>query len=160
MKKLVQKLFVILFAMSIAAGHAYAIAVDETPLADQQAEAKARQIMKGIRCLVCQNQSIEDSNADLARDLRQIVRERVAAGEGEAEVQAFLQARYGDWILLKPPLRRQTVLLWFGPFLFLLLGAIGLILVSRKRRQASAGPERLSQEEQKYLDEIIGEERE
>ena len=73
MKKSVQKLFVILFAMSIAAGHAYAIAVDETPLANQQDEAKARQIMKGIRCLVCQNQSIEDSNADLAKDLRQIV---------------------------------------------------------------------------------------
>jgi cytochrome c-type biogenesis protein CcmH len=147
---------VILLAFLLIPGPAYSIAVDETPLADAQAEAHAREIMKGIRCLVCQNQSIEDSNADLAKDLRQIVRERVAAGDGEKEVHEFLRARYGDWVLLRPPFRGRTLLLWIGPFLILALGATGLIVVSR-RRIADSGPEHLSAEEQRLLDELKGE---
>lgn len=151
--KLLNILFAILLAMLIASGPAYAVAVDETPLDDPQAEARAREIMKGIRCLVCQNQSIEDSNADLAKDLRQIVRERVAAGDGEKEVHDFLRARYGDWVLLKPPLKGRTLLLWIGPFLILALGATGLLIASR-RRAADGGPEHLSDEEQRLLDAI------
>ena len=151
--KLLNILFAILLAMLIASGPAYTVAVDETPLDDPQAEAKAREIMKGIRCLVCQNQSIEDSNADLAKDLRQIVRERVAAGDGEKEVHDFLRARYGDWVLLKPPLKGRTLLLWIGPFLILALGATGLLIASR-RRAADGGPEHLSDEEQRLLDAI------
>ena len=147
---------VLMFAILLSSGPAFAIAVDETPLADAQAEAEARKIMKGIRCLVCQNQSIEDSNADLARDLRQIVRERVAAGEGEKEVHEFLQARYGDWILLRPPFKAHTLLLWIGPFLILVLAATGLLIASR-RRSANDGPEQLSAEEARLLDEIKGE---
>ena len=145
-----------LLAALLAAGPAFSVAVDETALADPQAEAEAREIMKGIRCLVCQNQSIEDSNADLARDLRQIVRERVAAGDGEKEVHDFLRARYGDWVLLKPPFRARTLPLWIGPFLILALGATGLLIVSR-RRAADGGPERLSEKEQRLLDAIEAE---
>ncbi len=148
--------FVFLFTFLLAAGPAFSVAVDETALADPQAEAEAREIMKGIRCLVCQNQSIEDSNADLARDLRQIVRERVAAGDGEKEVHDFLRARYGDWVLLKPPFRARTLPLWIGPFLILALGATGLFIVSR-RRAADGGPERLSDKEQRLLDAIEAE---
>ena len=143
-------------AILLASGPAFAIAVDETPLADAQAEAEAREIMKGIRCLVCQNQSIEDSNADLARDLRQIVRERVAAGEGAKEIHDFLRARYGDWILLRPPFKAHTLLLWIGPFVILVLAATGLLIAGR-RRYADGGAEQLSAEEERLLDEIKGE---
>lgn len=145
--------FTFLLVGLLAAGPAFSIAVDETPLADPRAEAEAREIMKGIRCLVCQNQSIEDSNADLAKDLRQIVRERVAAGDGEKEVHDFLRARYGDWVLLKPPFKTRTLPLWIGPFLILALGATGLLIVSRKRA-AIGEPKRLSDEEQRLLDAI------
>ncbi len=146
-----------LIGLLLATGFAFSIVtIDETPLDDPQAEARAREIMKGVRCLVCQNQSIEDSNADLAKDLRQIVRERVAAGDGEEEVHAFLRARYGDWVLLKPPFKARTLPLWIGPFLILALGATGLFIASR-RRAADVGPGRLSDEEQRLLDAIEGE---
>ena len=146
-----------LIALLLATGSAFSIvAIDETPLDDPQAEARAREIMKGVRCLVCQNQSIEDSNADLAKDLRQIVRERVAAGEGEKEVHEFLRARYGDWVLLKPPFKARTLPLWIGPFLILVLGATGLLVANRKRA-AGAGNDGLSDEEQRILDAIIEE---
>lgn len=146
-----------LFGLLLVMGSALSIVtIEETPLDDPLAEARAREIMKGVRCLVCQNQSIEDSNADLAKDLRQIVRERVAAGDGEKEVHDFLRARYGDWVLLKPPFKARTLLLWIGPFLILALGATGLLIASR-RRAADGGPERLSDEEQRLLDAIEGE---
>lgn len=148
--------FAFLLAALLATGPALSIAVDETPLADPRAEAEAREIMKGIRCLVCQNQSIEDSNAGLARDLRQIVRERVAAGDGEEEVHDFLRTRYGDWVLLKPPFKARTLPLWIGPFLILVLGATGLLMAGR-RRAAHGEPDRLSDEEQRLLDAIKGE---
>jgi len=115
---------------------AYGVAVDEKPLADPVMEATARTLMKEIRCLVCQNQSIEDSNADLAKDLRLLVRERVALGDTPAEVRAYLVDRYGDWVLLDPPLNQMTLFLWASPFLFLALVAGGLI-ASKKARPAS-----------------------
>lgn len=109
----------------------FAHAVDE-PLADAKQEQLARDIMLGIRCLVCQNQSIEDSDADLAVDLRQIVREQVSAGKTQEDIHQFLIERYGDWILLSPPFNLQTLLLWLGPFLFLLLALLGVFIFSRK----------------------------
>jgi cytochrome c-type biogenesis protein CcmH len=109
-------------------------AVDE-PLADAGQETIARDIMVGVRCLVCQNQSIEDSDADLAVDLRQIIREQVNAGKNKADINQFLIERYGDWILLTPPLNLQTLLLWFGPFVFLSLGGVGIYVLSRKKTQ-------------------------
>ncbi len=151
---------VIAVSLGLAAtpGLVFAVAVDEDILTDPKAEAAAREIMKGIRCLVCQNQSIEDSNADLAKDLRRLVRERVAAGDGEEEVHAFLIARYGDWVLLKPPLNSRTLLLWLGPFLFLILGGAGLILAARRGRAESAsGTEGLSEEDQEILDKLLAE---
>ncbi len=128
--KRVLLLFLLFLPLAAAAG----VAVDETPLPDPAAEAQARAIMREIRCLVCQNQSIEDSNADLARDLRQIVRERVAAGDDADAVKAYLVARYGDWILLRPPFKTETLVLWlFPPALLLALAAYALVRARRRR---------------------------
>ena len=114
---------------------AWAVAVD-TPLADPVLEARARAIHKQLRCLVCQNQSIEDSNAGLARDLRMLVRDRIAAGDSDKAAIGYIVERYGDWVLLQPPMKGRTVLLWLGPLLFLLL-AMGLIFLWYRRRSGS-----------------------
>lgn len=131
-------------------GPAYAVAVDEARLDDPAKEAQARDIMRSLRCLVCQNQSIEDSDADLAADLRRIVRERVAAGDDAEAVRAYMVARYGDWVLLKPPLKPATLLLWAGPFLLLLLGGLALLWRLRQRPNAATAP--LSPDERARLD--------
>lgn len=124
-----------------------AVAVDEKPLADPVKEAQARELMKEIRCLVCQNQSIEDSNAELARDLRAIVRERIALGDSPDNVRAYLVDRYGDWVLLKPPVKTSTYFLWASPFLVVLI--IALLLMNRKQRAAAPTP--LSDDEKEQL---------
>jgi cytochrome c-type biogenesis protein CcmH len=102
-------------------------------LADPAQEQRARELSRELRCLVCQNQSIEDSNAPLARDLRHIVRERVALGENDQAILDYLVARYGEWVLLKPRFTWQTWVLWLGPAAFLLIG--GGVVVTIFRRQ-------------------------
>ncbi|WP_243634672.1 cytochrome c-type biogenesis protein [Roseicella frigidaeris] len=102
-------------------------------LRDPAQEERAREIGRELRCMVCQNQSIEDSDADLARDLRRIVREQVAAGRSDAEVMDYLHARYGDFVLLRPPVKPETWLLWGMPVIALGLGT-GMILAIRRRR--------------------------
>jgi len=104
---------------------AFAVEPDEE-LADPALEARARDISSHLRCVVCQNQSIDDSTAPLARDLRLIIRERLAAGDSNDQVIAFVVERYGDFVLLRPPFQEDTYLLWFGPFLILIIGG-GLI---------------------------------
>ncbi len=133
-----------------------AVAVDE-PLADAALEARARAIHKQLRCLVCQNQSIEDSNADRARDIRVVVRERVAAGDSDDEAIAFVVDRFGDWVLLKPPFNASTLMLWLAPAL-LLVG--GLVLVRRWYRQrpaAAVASAPLSAAEQERLASLLDE---
>lgn len=127
-----------LLAMLMISVAALAVAVDETPLSDPAQEAEARLLMKEIRCLVCQNQSIEDSNADLARDLRQIVRERIALGDSPADVRSYLVDRYGDWVLLEPPVKTSTYFLWGSPFIF--LGLVGFLILRSRRPQVAAEP--------------------
>ena len=126
-----------LFVMLLFSTQVLGVAVDEQPLEDPAKEALARALMKEIRCLVCQNQSIEDSNADLAKDLRILVRERVALGDTPDNVRAYLVDRYGDWVLLEPPLNQMTLLLWASPFLFL---ALVLFAVVTSRKKAAAAP--------------------
>ncbi len=121
----------LLAALLLAVLPAHAVEPDEM-LADPALEARARAISAGLRCVQCQNQTIDESNAPLARDLRLIVRERLEAGDSDAEVIAHVRARYGDFVLLKPPLNEQTLLMWAGPFLAL-LGA-GAFLFWRMRR--------------------------
>jgi cytochrome c-type biogenesis protein CcmH len=121
--------------------------------ADPALEARARAISAGLRCLVCQNQSIDESDAPLARDLRLLVRERLSAGEGDEEVRAYLVARYGDFILLQPPFSAATILLWLTPLLVLACGAIYLML-NRRAAAQNAGHD-LSREEEARLKELL-----
>jgi cytochrome c-type biogenesis protein CcmH len=111
----------------VALAPAYAVRPDEM-LADPTLEARARAISTELRCMVCQNQSIDDSDAPLARDLRILVRERLKEGDSDSAIRAFLTARYGDFILLKPPLKFETVLLWLGPGLVLLIGVLVIFM--------------------------------
>jgi len=129
----------------------------DTPLDDPLLEARARAIHKQLRCLVCQNQSIEDSNAGLARDLRILVRDRISAGDSDAAAIGYIVERYGDWVLLQPPVKGRTVLLWLGPMLFLLL-AVVLILRWYRRRSgvtATAAAAPLSVDEQARLKALL-----
>ena len=107
-------------------------------LSDPGLEARARNLSRELRCLVCQNQSIDDSEAPLAHDLRVIVRERLKAGDTDTQVMDFLVARYGEFVLLKPRLSWHTLILWGAPPATLLLGIVLLIVVSRRRRNALA----------------------
>lgn len=112
---------------------AHAVLPDEV-LADPLLEKRARALSKNIRCLVCQNQSIDDSNADLARDLRVLVRERLVAGDSDTAVLDYLIARYGDFVMLKPPFKGSTYILWFGPLIVLVAATSGLAVFFRRRR--------------------------
>jgi cytochrome c-type biogenesis protein CcmH len=117
-------------------------------------ETRARDISRHLRCLVCQNQSIDDSDADLARDLRIVVRDRLKAGDSDAQVTAYITARYGDFVLLKPPFKPATWILWFGPAAILLVGMAG-IAVYLRRRPASAAAPGLSDAERKRLADLL-----
>ena len=142
----------------LTATAAFSVNPDEV-LKDPLLEKRARALSQNIRCLVCQNQSIDDSNADLAKDLRVLVRERLTAGESDTEVLDYLISRYGDFVMLKPPFKGSTYILWFGPFLVFILAAIGLVIFFRRRQtqMATAGdaPTRLSSEERDRLTRLL-----
>ena len=109
-------------------------AVDPTEiLANPTLEKRARHISKDLRCLVCQNQSIDDSDATLARDLRSLVRERLVQGDTDLEVIDYVVSRYGDFVLLRPPVKEVTIFLWLGPIVFALIGLFGLIRYFRRQ---------------------------
>ena len=127
----------VLVSVCLFVGNALALQPNEV-LKDPALEARARALSKDIRCLVCQNQSIDDSNADLARDLRVLVRERLQKGDSDPEILDFLVKRYGDFVLLKPPVKVSTYLLWYGPIGIFILGVIGLIVFFRNRRVVPA----------------------
>jgi cytochrome c-type biogenesis protein CcmH len=129
-------------------------------LKDPALEARARAIGAELRCVVCQNQSIDDSNADLARDLRRVVRERLVAGDSNERVIAYVASRYGDFVLLRPPLKPETALLWGGPGLVLLSGVVGVAVYFRRRRTEAAGPVALSADEERRLRALLDGERE
>jgi cytochrome c-type biogenesis protein CcmH len=112
-------------------------------LPDPVQEAKAREIFRDVRCMVCQNESIDDSDADLAQDLRRLVREQVAAGRSEAQIKAYLTDRYGEFVLLTPSFSAGNLALWIGPFLVLLVGG-GLLFARLRNRTPDT---ELSQEE-------------
>jgi cytochrome c-type biogenesis protein CcmH len=143
----------------VAAAHpAHAVEPDEM-LANATLEARARALSAGLRCLVCQNQSIDDSAAPLARDLRLLVRERIAAGDSDEEVKSFIVARYGEFVLLKPPLSWHTLALWLTPF-FILFGAAAVVGRAAYRGRAAAsrgGAPALSAEEEARLNRVLAE---
>ena len=139
-----------LFALLIAIPAAFAVQPDEV-MSDPALEARARSLSSELRCLVCQNQSIDDSDASLAKDIRVLIRERIAKGESNEAVRDFLVSRYGDFILLKPPFKLETLLLWLSAPLTLLLGGLAIFAASRRKRAAVAP---LSAEEEQRLAEI------
>jgi cytochrome c-type biogenesis protein CcmH len=138
------------FLLVVWVGIAAAVQPDER-LADPALEQRARDISAELRCLVCQNQSIDDSNAPLARDLRLLVRQRLTAGDTDAEVRDYLVDRYGDFVLLKPPFEASTLILWLTPLLVLLAG--GLAVLARGRRVPPT--EALSEDEETRLARIL-----
>ena len=145
--------------LMMAATAACAVQPDEI-MSDPVKEARARDLSRELRCMVCQNQSIDDSEAPLAKDLRILVRERIAAGDSNAQVIDFIVARYGEFVLLKPRLNSHTWILWLLPPLVLAGGGIALWMQARRRRKSVAGEEdpallKLSAEEEARLERLI-----
>ena len=142
----------------VAVPSAMAVEPDEV-LSDPALEARARALSKELRCMVCQNQSIDDSEAPLARDLRMLVRERLQAGESDRQVIDFFVASYADFVLLRPRFSWHTALLWLGPAVLLVIGAFGIIVLARRYRanfdRASTEQERLTAAEAARLSEIL-----
>ncbi len=143
-----------LILLALAAGPTLAVRPDEM-LPDPALEARARSLSAELRCMVCQNQSIDDSDAPLARDLRILVRDRIKAGDSDAQVLDFLVARYGEFVLLKPRVSGRTALLWAAPLLVLLLGGVILIVAWQRSRTAPAAPRALSEEEERAVRDLL-----
>jgi cytochrome c-type biogenesis protein CcmH len=140
----------------IASNPAFAVNPDEM-LSNPVLEERAREISKELRCLVCQNQSIDDSDAELARDLRVLVRERLVAGDDNEEVIDYIVARYGDYVLLNPPLKPETYILWASPAVLVVLALLAVFaFYRRKQREGSPASTSLSKDEQERLDELLG----
>lgn len=145
-----KRLAAALVMMTLVAGHAFAVLPDEQ-LKDPRLEARARAIGSQLRCVVCQNQTIDDSDADLARDLRILLRQRLVAGDSDAQAMDFIVKRYGNFVLMKPPLNAETWLLWLGPSLVLLFGGGAVAAYWRGRAEALPA---LSEEERAALDQV------
>ena len=143
--------------LALLASPLWAVEPDEI-LDDPVLEQRAREISANVRCVVCQNEPIDSSNAGVARDLRILIRERLVAGDSDAQVYDFLVARYGDFVLFRPPLKPSTYLLWGAPALILLIGGLSVaIALTRKRRVAAV--DQLSAEEEARLAALLNEER-
>jgi len=132
---------------------ALAVNPDEV-LADPVLETRARAISAQLRCLVCQNESIDESNADLAREIRLIVRERLVAGDSDQEVIQYLVDRYGEYVLLRPVFAGHTLLLWSAAPLVLVIGGAAIVMAARRKRRPEAAGGTLTEEEQRALDEL------
>jgi cytochrome c-type biogenesis protein CcmH len=163
LKQIPAQLLACLFAVSVMLGcsAAYAVQPDEI-MSDPAKELRARDLSRELRCMVCQNQSIDDSEAPLARDLRLLVRERIAAGDSDAEVLDFLVARYGEFVLLKPRVEPHTLLLWLLPPLALAGGGVALWINGRRRSKSAAAGDgstvKLTADEEARLQRLIAEE--
>jgi cytochrome c-type biogenesis protein CcmH len=143
----------LLFSLMIASSLAHAVQPDEM-LRDPALEARARALSAELRCMVCQNQSIDDSDASLARDIRLLIRERISQGQSNEAVRSFLVSRYGDFILLRPPFKAETLLLWTGAPLALAIGALAIWRAVRRRESAAPA---LTEAEEARLAAIVGE---
>jgi len=143
-----------LLAMLVAPNFAMAVTPDEM-LKDPALEARARDLSRELRCMVCQNQSIDDSEAPLAKDLRVLVRERLTAGDSDKQVLAFLVARYGEFVLLRPPFEWHTLLLWGVSPVVLIGGMIGLIVIARRRKTGTPASLELSAAEQRRIEALL-----
>ncbi len=143
------------FFLAGVAGPVFAVEPDEV-LDDPVLEARARELSKTLRCLVCQNENIDSSHAPLAKDLRIILRERLSAGDTDAQVIEFLVTRYGDFVLLMPPVQRNTLILWIAPALFMIFGITGAIIYMRNTKTVTREAD-LTAEDTRRLAELIAE---
>lgn len=148
---LVRLFLIACFGLLVSVSPAFAVEPDEV-LSDPALEARARALSRTLRCMVCQNQSIDDSNAPLARDLRLLVRERLKSGDSDAQVREFLVARYGEFVLLEPRISPRTIVLWAAPGFVLVMGLIGIALWMRRRATGNSVP--LSPEEKQRLSKL------
>lgn len=152
MRRFIATVLISIGIMVGAGAPAHAVLPDEV-LDDPALESRARTLSAELRCLVCQNQSIDDSDAPLARDLRVLVRERLVAGDSDEQVMDFVVSRYGEFVLLKPSFSAQNALLWAAPLVILLIGGVVLIIsIRNRRRPATAG---LSTDEEAKLEKIL-----
>ena len=159
--KAILAMVVVAASVGLAAVSAGAVEPEEV-LEDPVLESRAREVSKGLRCLVCQNQSIDDSDAELARDLRVLVRERLTAGDSNEQVIDYVVSRYGDFVLLAPPFKASTYALWLGPAVLVVAGVIAVVLFYRRRGGASGTngvaetPAPLSEAEKRKLAGLLG----
>lgn len=151
--------FLALMILVLLAGGTSVLAVEPDEVLDNPAlEARARAISAELRCVVCQNQSIDDSDADIARDLRLLVRERLVAGDNDAEVVEYIVARYGDFVLLRPPFQSNTLALWLGPpIMAVVIATLSVLFYQtyQRRRRAGNGPDPLSPADRAELDALV-----
>ena len=147
------KQIIVLIFISICFA-AVSIAKEAQPNEDPQIEQRMKNLTEQLRCLVCQNETLADSRADLAEDLRKQIREQMKAGKSDKEIIAYLTDRYGDFVLYKPPVKATTYLLWFGPFAFLIGGTIVLYRFVKRRREL-IHEEPLTADERKQAEEIL-----
>jgi cytochrome c-type biogenesis protein CcmH len=127
----------------------------EAQLADPQLEQRARDLSREIRCVVCQSQSVADSDADIAQEVRVIIREQIAAGKSDQDIRDYLVARYGDFVLFDPPFKASTYALWIGPFAILVLAALGVALFFRRRAHEPARARELSADEHSRVERLL-----
>jgi cytochrome c-type biogenesis protein CcmH len=155
MRRVAHWLTCLAFMLALAsAPPAFAVQPDEI-LSDPKLEERARALSRELRCMVCQNQSIDDSDAPLARDLRLLVRERLVAGDSDDKVIQFLTARYGEFVLLKPRFRWNTALLWLAPAALVLGGIVGIAMTIRRRRAAPMAAAPLTDDERRRLQQLV-----
>lgn len=151
-----KRLSLLLLGLSLVFSGSAALAVNpDEVLADPQLEKRAREISAELRCMVCQNESIDDSNAELARDLRVLVRERLTSGDSDKQVMDFVVDRYGEFVLLKPGFNAQTALLWGFPVLILLIGGIALAIAFHRRNASIEVQKPLSEREKAELSRLL-----
>ena len=143
-----------LFVLLLLCCAVVVFAKDAQPTEDPQIEARFKNLTQQLRCPVCQNETLADSNADLAKQMRDQIREQIKAGKSDDEIKAYLTQRYGDFPLYKPPMKPMTYFLWFGPFLLLIVGPVVLFLFLKRRREMI--PEKpLTADERKQAEEIL-----
>ena len=147
-------LFAALLCWLLVIPTTFAVQPDEI-LADSALEERARDLSKELRCVVCQNEAIDTSNAGMARDMRVLLRERLVAGDSDDQVRDFFVARYGDYVLMNPPIKASTYVLWFGPAIVLLLAAAFVWRAARRRKAMATPAAALSSEEQARLDRLL-----
>ncbi|HTW34202.1 MAG TPA: cytochrome c-type biogenesis protein [Rhizomicrobium sp.] len=148
-----RRIVLTVYALLAFAAPAFAVLPSEQ-LSDPKLEARARHISQELRCVVCQNQTIDDSDAPLAHDLRVILRERLLAGDSDDQAKAYLVKRYGTYVLLKPPFQENTLLLWLGPFFVLGIGGVLVVSYLLGRSRLEAAPQ-LSTDERARLDDLL-----